>query len=345
MVYGTSHGDMKNPWEILGIPRGSSVEEIKVQYRKLALRLHPDKHDVNLNPKEKKQLEERFKEVSVAYQIAINITTRSKEHGCDWNSYENSDKWWHMWESVEHMVRNQNFMNVLGTVVKDTLKDMATAYVNKPASSDISSDVDSETDTETDSNNECTKEDDTPRIFKLMVSMEEVHSKKSRKVRLFLSEFPKDPFYVDVDFDHFPEMIYHHRHNGISYKIIIEMKLKPHQMYYWDNLLGGWDLYTTVPISLTEYFMGSLRKLYYIDTAKTTIDVDIPTFPNMKETIIYEGLGLRGKGNLYVILEIRLPCKRTWENIKKENESIIFQNFLNVCKKLENTDAPDDVSS
>ena len=54
---------MRDPYQVLGVGRGASAEEIKAAYRKLAKSLHPD-----LNPGNKK-IEERFKDVSAAYDL------------------------------------------------------------------------------------------------------------------------------------------------------------------------------------------------------------------------------------------------------------------------------------
>src|SRR6478672_3457748 len=50
-------------YEVLGLARTATPEEIKKAYRKLAVQHHPDK-----NPGDKKA-EERFKELSEAYEI------------------------------------------------------------------------------------------------------------------------------------------------------------------------------------------------------------------------------------------------------------------------------------
>lgn len=50
----------KNPYEVLGIPRNSTKDEIKKAYKKLALKFHPDKNKA-------KDAEEKFKEISYAY--------------------------------------------------------------------------------------------------------------------------------------------------------------------------------------------------------------------------------------------------------------------------------------
>jgi curved DNA-binding protein len=50
-------------YEVLGLKRGASIDEIKKAYRKLAVKYHPDK-----NPGDK-QAEDRFKEINEAYAV------------------------------------------------------------------------------------------------------------------------------------------------------------------------------------------------------------------------------------------------------------------------------------
>jgi len=53
----------KDYYEVLGLQKGASEDEIKKAFRKLALKYHPDKNKGN------KEAEEKFKEINEAYQV------------------------------------------------------------------------------------------------------------------------------------------------------------------------------------------------------------------------------------------------------------------------------------
>jgi molecular chaperone DnaJ len=55
---------MTDPYQVLGVSRGASDEEIKKAYRALSRKYHPD---ANVNNPNKAQAEERFKQVQQAY--------------------------------------------------------------------------------------------------------------------------------------------------------------------------------------------------------------------------------------------------------------------------------------
>ena len=59
-------------YDILGISKGASADEIKKAYRKQALEWHPDRHK-----DEKEAAEKRFKEINEAYQILSNPQKRT----------------------------------------------------------------------------------------------------------------------------------------------------------------------------------------------------------------------------------------------------------------------------
>ena len=55
----------KDYYEILGVNKNSSIEEIKKKFRKLALEFHPDR---NKAP----DASEKFKEINEAYQVLVD---------------------------------------------------------------------------------------------------------------------------------------------------------------------------------------------------------------------------------------------------------------------------------
>lgn len=63
----------KDYYEVLGINKNATADEIKRAYRNLALKYHPDR----VTADKKKEAEERFKEVSEAYEILIDPQKRS----------------------------------------------------------------------------------------------------------------------------------------------------------------------------------------------------------------------------------------------------------------------------
>jgi curved DNA-binding protein len=78
--------EYKDYYNILGVSKSASQDEIKKAYRKLAVKYHPDK-----NPDDK-NAENRFKEISEAYEVLKDPEKRKKydQLGMNWNQYQNT---------------------------------------------------------------------------------------------------------------------------------------------------------------------------------------------------------------------------------------------------------------
>jgi DnaJ-class molecular chaperone len=62
----------KNYYEVLGVTKNSTADELKKAYRKLALEYHPDRHQGS----DKEEAEKRFKEINEAYQVLSDPNKR-----------------------------------------------------------------------------------------------------------------------------------------------------------------------------------------------------------------------------------------------------------------------------
>ena len=54
---------MRDPYEVLGVPKNASAEAIKTAFRRLAKKLHPDAN------KQDKKAASKFAEINAAYEI------------------------------------------------------------------------------------------------------------------------------------------------------------------------------------------------------------------------------------------------------------------------------------
>jgi len=72
--------NFRNYYQILGVPRDASADEIKKAYRRLARQLHPDVNPGN------KSAEDRFKDINEAYDILSDLDKRAQ--------YDQFSKFW-----------------------------------------------------------------------------------------------------------------------------------------------------------------------------------------------------------------------------------------------------------
>lgn len=75
-----------DPYSVLGVSRDASDDEIKKAYRKLCRKYHPD---ANIDNPNKDELEEKFKNVQIAYEDIMN-QRKNKTSSYEYSGYNNS---------------------------------------------------------------------------------------------------------------------------------------------------------------------------------------------------------------------------------------------------------------
>ncbi len=79
---------MRDPYQVLGVSRNATEEEIKKAYKALSRKYHPD---ANINNPNKEQAEEMFKEIQQAYQQIMKERTEGySSYGYGNSGYGNS---------------------------------------------------------------------------------------------------------------------------------------------------------------------------------------------------------------------------------------------------------------
>ncbi|MDP3429851.1 MAG: DnaJ domain-containing protein, partial [Desulfomicrobium sp.] len=64
--------DKRDYYEVLGVGRSASADEIKSAYRKMALQFHPDRNPDN------PEAEDKFKEAAEAYEVLGDANKRAQ---------------------------------------------------------------------------------------------------------------------------------------------------------------------------------------------------------------------------------------------------------------------------
>lgn len=131
---------MRNPYEVLGVPENAGDEEIKKAYRKLSRLYHPD---ANINNPNKKEAEEKFKEVQQAYNAIMNKDTAGFSQGSSYSGYGRSygggfsgntgDSTDSRYVAAANFIRNGRFREALHVLEEMPLRDGRWYYLSAVA--------------------------------------------------------------------------------------------------------------------------------------------------------------------------------------------------------------------
>ena len=296
-----------DPYDILGISRNASKEDIKKAYKDIALKCHPDKlSDVNIN--EKNERIELFKNASIAYKSISDGKYDSYKNDINFSN----KNWKETWEFFFN--NEEDTIDILKDTFKDTFKDIASIFINnnlKPRSYYVPT-------------NNC---DIIKHSIKVTVSYKEVYCNIKKKLRLIL-KYIEEPIFLDIYCGKYPQIIKNYiDDDSIEHEITINLILKKNDTYHHvsdDNFKI--NLITTMEISLADYICGNKIEFDFIDNNK--IILDIPPFE--KNFIIKKGFGLLNEGDLIINILIKIFEKNEWNKLlnKDKDEMIRILNAL-----------------
>jgi hypothetical protein len=294
-----------DPYDVLGLPKTASFEQIRARYKQLAKQHHPDKWSrIDSNSDEFRYHEEEFKKITVAY----HLLEQGKVHGDFGGGGENDastkprskEDWNAVWKKMEDLLAKKNIMGHLSNLFKATLEEVGKNTI-------------------------------TQHHFTVPVTLEEITAKKKKKIRLFLKDDP-EPFYVTFSCDNYPKYETTVIKKGMILQVTLHLNALPHELYEVDEIIEGeLDLFRTLRMTLWDYFNGKLFQWTHLDGR--VIDIEIPPLCGKAQGFLWtkmEGYGLLGKGSLFITLEWNLPSQNDWINLTLQEQEI----FLNSLNKL-----------
>lgn len=270
----------ETPYDILGISPNDSLETLKAKYKELARQNHPDKLH-GLSEQDRKEREEYFKKVTVAYHtLWAHMKERTVKDAGSYGSHETGlqelMKQWH------RVYENMSKVTDWGTIFKNTLHDVASILKRH--------------------------------TIHIPVRLIEIHELRKKKVRIFLREV-EEPIFVDVDCSRFPSgfTTSHIDRHGYHHSIRIELFVEEKDMDCWIG--DDHHVHENIYISWSEYVHGTEKIIPSFQGQQATIK--IPPFAGEDYEIQMTGWGILGRDWIIHIL-CRPPLKEEWETERQK---------------------------
>jgi DnaJ-class molecular chaperone len=292
---------MRDPYEVLGVSRTATPDQIKQAYRKLAKKLHPD-----LNPGNKK-VEAQFKEVAAAYDLLgdadkrrrfdageIDSSGAEKPRQSYWRSYAEGGRGGkyrsgpdNSFGLDEDELTEDWFANLFGDGVRGGAgggRANAGGQTMRMRGADVS----------------------------YVAPVEFLEAALGAKKRLTLTDgkvidFTVPPGTTDGQTLRLKGQGLPGFGNGGAGDAYVEIKVKPHPTFKRE----GNDIHVEVPVTLQEAVLGGSIEVPTIDGR---VSVTVPKGSNTGTVLRLKGKGIvdqktRQRGDQYVRLKVVLPPK------------------------------------
>jgi len=286
--------DYKDYYQILGVGKNASQDEIKKAFRKLARQHHPD-----MNPDDPGAAD-RFKDINEAYEVLSDPEKRTKydQFGQNWQQYEQQygqpDG---AWQQSARTVTPEEFEQMFGGGYSDFFETLFGQSFR--ARSQRGRDLE----------------------YPLEITLEEAFTGTTRKLTY------EDGYTIDA---HIPPGV--HTGSRVRLKgqgtpgiggaedgdLYLEITVLPHPIYERD----GDDLKMQAPVDLYTAILGGSVNVRGLDK---TVKLTIPPETQNGRVFRLKGLGMprpkgQGRGDLYAVVKVVLPTNLSAEEIERFRE-------------------------
>jgi curved DNA-binding protein len=287
---------VKNYYEILGVSKTATPEEIKKAYRKLALKYHPDKASGD------KAAEEKFKDINEANEVLSDPKKRKKydQFGADWRHYEESGAPpggfdWSKYASGRgrqtHSMSQEEFNEMFGGEGAGDLFEFLFGQRSgrrpgRRAFAVKGDDLEAET----------------------TLSLEEAYHGTTRLIKIDNQTIKVtiQPGIEERQILKVPAKGGPGSNGGPDGDLYLKVNIAPHHVFH----RSGNDLHCDLPVDLYTAVLGGKTR---IKTLKSTVQMDIPKGTQNNTVLRLRGLGMpvyRKKnefGDLYVKIVVQVP--------------------------------------
>lgn len=292
---------MRDPYTVLGVPKGASEKDIKAAYRKLAKTLHPDR-----NPDDKKA-HEKFAEATAAYDLLSDEGKRAQFDRGEIDA-EGNPKFGGFGFDPSGMRGGRAGANAGGYNAEDILKEFMSGFGGARRSTRGASHFSHGAgphgagwDPTGAMGGGSAKGEDV--VVNLAVSLEDAHKGSSvpvtlpsgKTVSVKLPSPLEEGQQVRLRGQGRPSPM-----GGQPGDALVTIKFARHKQFRRD----GNDLRVDVPITLYDAVLGAKVR---VPTIGGAVEMNLPPGPDTGKPLRLKGKGLFGKGDLYVNLRIVLP--------------------------------------
>ncbi len=304
--------EYKNYYDVLGVERSYTQDQIKSAYRKLARKYHPD-----LNKEE--DAETKFKEIGEAFEVLGDVEKRaaydqlgkSYQAGQDFSP---PPDWNEGFEFRGHAASENDprfsefFENLFGQAYQEQRREHARAQFNikgQDHHARISIDL-------MDAFQGAKREI----VLKVPELTSDGHvTLKERRLMVAIPKGVKAGQHIRLNNQGSPG-----QGEGKPGDLFLEIAFKPHPLYH----VEGRDLYLNLPVAPWEAALGGKIK---IPTPEGVVDLTVPSGSQQGRKLRLKGRGLPAPtpGDLYVVLQISLPAAE--DDKTKELYKAMEENF------------------